>query len=262
MKPISAAQIRNALQVGFAGLIAAAIYEFAGLDAKGIEGFYIIYGVARSLLLTPEVSFAAARDRIVGTIFGGVIVALLILVLKSWLAVGIGYILIQILGRKIGLNQPTLMNASIMAVLLLAVPGNTNLGGLYVFERTIWHLVGLFIGMLIERLFWFRSETQRLQDSEQLLVKQLQSCLLKAEVVSSEDLILSYAKHCKIKSIAYRDCKIDDLKFVSLNEREELLEIALRHAVALGRVPAQLRKFDQIECSIALASLEKLLTNV
>ena len=122
MKPISAAQIRNALQVGFAGLIAAAIYEFAGLDAKGIEGFYIIYGVARSLLLTPEVSFAAARDRIVGTIFGGVIVALLILVLKSWLAVGIGYILIQILGRKIGLNQPTLMNGSIMAVLLLAVP--------------------------------------------------------------------------------------------------------------------------------------------
>ena len=122
-----------------------------------------------------------------------------------------------------------------MAVLLLAVPGNTNLGGLYVFERTIWHLVGLFIGMLIERLFWFRSATQRLQDSEQLLVKQLQSCLLKAEAVSSDDLILSYAKHCKIKSIAYRDCKIDDLKFVSLNEREELLEIAFRHAVALGR---------------------------
>jgi len=50
------------------------------------------------------------------------------------------------------------------------------------------------------------------------------------------------------------------LKFVSLNEREELLEIAFRHAVAVGRVPNQLKQFDQIECSIALASLEKLLT--
>lgn len=260
MKPISAAQIRNALQVGFAGLIAAAIYEFAGLNAKGIEGFYIIYGVARSLLLTPEASFAAARDRIVGTIFGGFIVALLILVLKSWLAVGIGYILIQVLGRKIRFNQSTLMNGSIMAVLLLAVPANTNLGGIYVFERTIWHLAGLLIGMAIERLFWFSSETQRLQDSEQFLVKQLRSFLLEAEAISPEDLILSYAKHCKIKSIVYRDSKIDDLKFVSLNQREELLEIAFRHAVAVGRVPNQLKKFDQIECSIALASLEKLLT--
>jgi len=57
-----------------------------------------------------------------GTVVGGVVVAMLMLVLDNWLAVGVGYMLIQLLGARLGLSAAALMNASVMAVMLLAVP--------------------------------------------------------------------------------------------------------------------------------------------
>jgi len=59
---------------------------------------------------------------VVGTVVGGVVVTLLMLVLDNWLAVGVGYVLIQLLGSRLGLSAAALMNASVMAVMLLAVP--------------------------------------------------------------------------------------------------------------------------------------------
>jgi len=55
-------------------------------------------------------------------VVGGVVVTLLMLVLDNWLAVGVGYVLIQLLGSRLGLSAAALMNASVMAVMLLAVP--------------------------------------------------------------------------------------------------------------------------------------------
>jgi len=61
MKSPTSVQVRNALQVGFAGFLAASIYELVGPDVNSIDGFYLVYGAARSLLPTPEASWAAAQ---------------------------------------------------------------------------------------------------------------------------------------------------------------------------------------------------------
>lgn len=127
-RPPSPQQIRNALQVGFAGFLAAGIHAAAGPDVNAVDGFYVVYGAARSLLPTPEASRAAAWARIVGTVFGGAVVVLLTQALHNWLAIGIGYVLIQRLGRRLGLSPATLMNAVIMTVLILAVPAHEQMG--------------------------------------------------------------------------------------------------------------------------------------
>ena len=124
----STQQIRNALQVGFAGFVAAGIHAAAGPDVNAVDGFYVVYGAARSLLPTPEASREAAWARIVGTVFGGAVVVLLTQALHNWLAIGVGYVLIQLLGRRLGLGPAALMNAVIMTVLILAVPAHVSMG--------------------------------------------------------------------------------------------------------------------------------------
>jgi hypothetical protein len=255
MKSITSDQILNSLQVGFAGFLATGVYAFAGPDSSGLDSFYVVYGAARSLLPTPEASMASAQARVVGTIFGGVVVALLILVLNNWIAIGIGYVIIQLLGRRMGLGPAALMNASVMAVLLLAIPSHNMQGGWYVFFRTLWHLVGLAIGMVVERLFWFRSPLQRLQESEDRLVQHIQNLLCGDDHQSVEELISIYAKHCKIRRLALRGGAGLKRQPFDVSRREELLERALRHAVAMQRVPDLLRGIDQRACSAAMQAL-------
>jgi hypothetical protein len=175
--PPFAQQIRNALQVGFAGFLAAGIHAAAGPDVNAVDGFHVVYGAARSLLPTPEASREAAWARMVGTVFGGAVVVLLTQALHNWLAIGIGYVLIQLLGRRLGLSPATLMDAVIMTVLILAVPAHERMGGWYVVDRTGWHLLGLLLGMAVERLFWFRSPLERLQDSERGLLGRIDALL-------------------------------------------------------------------------------------
>ena len=255
MKQLSADQIRNALQVGFAGFVATAVFQALGPNPNQVDGFYILYGVARSLLPTAEASLAAARARVVGTVFGGVVVALLTLVLSNWVGVGIGYVLIQVGGRRLGLNQATLMNASITAILLLAVPEFSALDGWYVFDRAGWHLVGLLIGMAIERLFWFRPALQRLQDSEQRLCTLIRAATSGEASIGAESLIGLYAQHCKIRSTVLQSDQAATLQLPGFVERDELLEQALQHAVAMQRAPKDLRSIDQEACEAALAGL-------
>ena len=257
MKQLSADQIRNALQVGFAGFVATAVFQALGPNPNQVDGFYILYGVARSLLPTAEASLAAARARVVGTVFGGVVVALLTLVLSNWLAVGIGYVLIQLGGRRLGLNQATLMNACITAILLLAVPEFSALDGWYVFDRAGWHLVGLLIGMAIERLFWFRPALQRLQDSEKRLCTLMLTATSGKESIGAESLIGLYAQHCKIRSTVLQSHQAGTLQLPGFVERDELLEQALQHAVAMQRAPKDLRHIDQEACEEALSNLRE-----
>ena len=257
MKQLSADQIRNALQVGFAGFVATAVYKATGHTTNEIDGFYILYGVARSLLPTAEASLAAARARVVGTIFGGVVVSLLTLVLSNWLGVGIGYVLIQLGGRRLGLNQATLMNADITAILLLAVPEFRALDGWYVLDRAGWHLVGLLIGMAIERLFWFRPALQRLRDSEQRLCTLIRAATSGEESIGAESLIGLYAQHCKIRSTVLQSNQGRTLQLPEFVERDELLEQALQHAVAMQRAPKDLRSIDQEACEAALKDLSE-----
>ncbi len=93
---------------------------------------------------------------------------------------GIGYVLVKLLGRRLGLDDATLMNGVIMALLLVAVPGYQDMGGLYVLYRTGWHLIGLMLGMAVERLFWFSPLLKRLQSSELALIAQLEDLLNRA----------------------------------------------------------------------------------
>lgn len=255
MKTPSPDQVRNALQVGFAGFLAAGVYELAGPHVNSIDGFYLVYGAARSLLPTPEASRAAAQARVVGTIFGGVVVTLLMVVLNNWLAAGVGYVLIQLIGRHLGLSAAGLMNASVMAIMLLAVPAYNQASGWYVLYRTLWHLVGLVIGMGVERLFWFRSALDRLQQSEERLIGFLQQVCEENRVLSAEQLIAMYAEHCKVRNTALRADPGSRLPSGMALQRDQLIERALRHAVAMQRVPGELRFIDQADCRMALAEL-------
>jgi uncharacterized membrane protein YgaE (UPF0421/DUF939 family) len=252
MKSPTSGQLRNALQVGFAGFLAAGIYELVGSDVNSIDGFYLVYGAARSLLPTPEASWAAAQARVVGTVFGGVVVTLLMLVLDNWLAVGVGYVLIQLLGWRLGLSAAALMNASVIAVMLLAVPVYRQEGGWYVLYRTLWHLIGLAIGMLVERLFWYRSALERLQQSEGDLIHSLNQCCNGGHGRSAEQLIEQYARHCQMRQIALAHREQNHL------QRDQLIEQALCHAVAMQRVPEGLRLIDQEACLAALMELQAL----
>ena len=256
MKRLSPDQIRNALQVGFAGFLAAGVYELAGPDVNSIDGFYLVYGAARSLLPTPEASWAAARARIMGTLFGGVVVTLLMLALNNWLAAGVGYVLIQLMGQRLGLSAAALMNASVMAIMLLAVPAYNQAGGWYVLYRTLWHLIGLAIGMVVERLFWFRSAEDRLQASVDQLIACLKLICEGDHLASPEDLIGIYADHCKVRATALRTCGRRKLSAEIAMVRDQWIEEALRHAVAMQRVPVSLRLIDKEACRAALSKLD------
>ncbi len=257
-RPPSPQQIRNALQVGFAGFLAAGIHAAAGPDVNAIDGFYVVYGAARSLLPTPEASREAAWARIVGTVFGGAVVVLLIQALHNWLAIGIGYVLIQLLGRRLGLSPATLMNAVIMTVLILAVPAHERMGAGYVVARTGWHLLGLLLGMAVERLFWFRSPLQRLEDSERGLLGRIEALLTGTSHDGAEELISAYGAHCTVRATVLRSPQAHGLASDRMQQRHEALEQALRHAVAMVRVPAVLRSIDADACREALLRLRSL----
>jgi uncharacterized membrane protein YgaE (UPF0421/DUF939 family) len=258
MKPVTSRQLMNSLQVGFAGFLATGLYTLFGNSAGSLNGFYVVYGVARSLLPTPEASLASAKSRVVGTVFGGVVVALLILVLNNWVAIGIGYVVIQLLGRKIGLSPSALLNASIMTVLLLAVPSYNQSGGWFVFFRTTWHLIGLGIGMAVERVFWFRSPQLRLRESEKNLMHQIDKVILNNETQTADDLIALYADHCRLRLLVLRKNDGGQEQINDDPRREELIERALRHAVAMQRVPSALREIDERVCKAAITEYARL----
>ncbi len=256
IRPLSAAQIRNALQVGFAGFLAGGLFLFAGSNATRIDAFYLAYGVARSLLPTPEASLKAARARVLGTVFGGLVVVLLMQSLNNWLAVGIGYVLIKLVGQRLGFDQATLMNAVIMAVLLVAVPDYQAMGGLYVLYRSLWHLLGLMIGMTVERLFWFKPLLKRLQQSEWHLIQQLQDLLDQKPAQRHQELIQAYSAHCTLRSLVLSSDQAHKLTTSDSQERQEWLEQAVRHGVARQRVPEQLEAIDAESCREALHQLK------
>jgi hypothetical protein len=256
LRSLSAQQIRNAWQVGFAGFLATGLYLSAGDAALRIDGFYVVYGVARSLLPTPEASLKAAKARIVGTVFGGLVVVMLIKAVSNWLAVGIGYVLVKLLGRRLGLDDATLMNGVIMALLLVAVPGYQDMGGLYVLYRTGWHLIGLMLGMAVERLFWFSPLLKRLQSSELALIAQLEDLLNRAPAQRDLELIGAYDSHCSLRSIVLRSDQAAVLSTPESQQRQEWLERAVRHGVARQRVQGPLAAIDADGCSEALRQLK------
>lgn len=255
LHPPSVRQIHNAVQVGFAGFLATGLFVVAGPEATRIDAFYVVYGVARSLLPTPEASLKAARARVVGTLFGGLVVMMLIKAVSNWLAVGIGYVLVKLLGRRLGLDQATLMNAVLMAVLLVAIPDYRDMGGLYVLYRTGWHLVGLMLGMAVERLFWFTPLLQRLERSESALIARLQDLLNQEPAQRAPELISAYASHCSLRSIVLKSDQAAMLGTPESQQRQEWLERAVRHGVARQRVPRQLASIDADGCRNALRQL-------
>lgn len=258
LRSLSPQQRRNALQTGFAGFLTAALFQWAGPGLAAVEGFYVVYGAVRSLLPTREASLEAARARLVGTVFGGVVVFLVMLVLRHWVAMGVAYGLIHAIGRRCGLSASTLFNAVVMVVLLLGVPAYESMGFAYVFYRTLWHALGLMIGMVVERLFWPDSPLQRLIASERALVERLEALLAGAAGLSAEQLIALYADHRATRSEVLRSADAALLQSPAFRDRHDCLEIALRHAVAMLRGPAVLQGFDARACREALGHYGRL----
>ncbi len=166
-------QWRSSLRTAVAALIAAAItLRWSGHPR--LDLWYCLYGVARSNLADQRVSARAARERILGTLFGGAIATALLLLGGGWIWVGIAYLLVELLGSPLRLSAGSRSNATVVAVLMFLVPADAGSGAFYVFFRTLWHLLGLAIGMAVEHLFWPRGDRERLQETEADLLEALQ----------------------------------------------------------------------------------------
>ncbi|CAK6686801.1 FUSC family protein [Synechococcus sp. CCY9201] len=252
LRSLSPQQTRNALLVGFAGFLATALYLWSGPAVAAEQGFYLVYGAVRSLLPSRDASLQAAQARLLGTAFGGVVVFLVMLAFRDWLAMGVAYVLIHRIGRRCGFSSATLVNAGVMVVLLLGVPAYGAMGFRYVFDRTLWHALGLGIGMAVERLFWPDAPLQRLITSERALVQRLHDLLAGRQVCSAESLIASYAEHRAVRSEVLRGSEAALLQSPSYRDRHDCLEIALRHAVAMLRGPTVLKTLDERACREAL----------
>ena len=252
LRDLNGMQIRNSLQVGFAGFLAAALFLHVGISADFDDGFYVVYGVARSLLPTPDQSLQAARARLTGTLFGGVIVVLVMQIGASWMAAGIGYVLIRLVGQWLRWSEATLNNAAVMAVLLLAVPDYEAMGMGYVLLRTGWHLIGLMIGMGVERLLWFQTPIERLRSAEEVLKQDLSAIVEGGTTASADGLILRHAELGVLRTAVRRSDAITAQESDAAQQRESCLEEALRHAVAMLRLPAGLRPLDAQACRAAL----------
>jgi hypothetical protein len=167
-------QWRSSLRAAVAALIAAAITLRWSGDPR-LDLWYCLYGVARSNLADQRVSARAARERILGTLFGGAIATALLLLGGGWIWVGIAYLLVELLGNPLRLSAGSRSNATVVAVLMFLVPADAGSGAFYVFFRTLWHLLGLAIGMAVEHLFWPRGDRERLQETEADLLEALQT---------------------------------------------------------------------------------------
>ncbi|MFZ4803779.1 MAG: hypothetical protein ACOYLI_03850 [Synechococcus lacustris] len=174
---LTRSQWQGSARIAIATLITGAIV-FRWAAGSSVDIWYALYGVARSNLANEELSIRVGRERLLGTAFGGVIAALLLLVGNPWLWVGLAYLLVELLGSQLGLSRGSRTNAMVAAVMVLMVPNNSAEGFNYVLYRTLWHGLGLGIGMAVEHLFWPSNANQRLRQSEQRLIAFLKDLFL------------------------------------------------------------------------------------
>lgn len=148
-------QWQLALKGALAAFLAMGVYAVVPESLRvRDQAFYLLYGIARSVLPSEQSSRTAFRDRITGTLFGGAVVAPLTLVARGWLAVGLGYLLVQLVANRLRLGPGLRTNAITMVFLLMLIPTYGQLGFTYTLHRVGWHLLGLSIGLAVERLFW------------------------------------------------------------------------------------------------------------
>lgn len=173
-RPLTAEQWHSSLRTAIAGLVAAPIALNWGGNS-GLDVWYCLYGVARSNLADQRLSGRAATEQLLGTLVGGGIGAGLVILGSNGLLVGVAYLLVELIGNRWGLSQGSRTNAIIAAILLLMVPEYGKEGAHWVANRLGWYLLGLAIGMAVERLLWPRGDRQRLAEQERNLIENLQT---------------------------------------------------------------------------------------
>jgi len=193
-------QWQLALKGALAAFLAMGVYAVVPESLRvRDQAFYLLYGIARSVLPSEQSSRTAFRDRITGTLFGGAVVAPLTLVARGWLAVGVGYLLVQLVANRLRLGPGLRTNAITMVFLLMLIPTYGQTGFTYTLHRVGWHILGLSIGIVVERLFWpedAEAERRRLRG---LLEQRLQP--LTAEVLppverrDAETLVALYRRY-------------------------------------------------------------------
>ncbi len=230
---------RSSLRTAIAGLIAAAIaLRWSGDNS--VDVWYCLYGVARSNLADQRLSARLARERILGTLFGGAIGAGLVLLGNGWALVGVAYLLVELLGNRLGLSSGSRSNGTVAAVLLLMVPDYGRQGASWVLLRTLWHLIGLAIGMAVEHLLWPRGDKERLAELEHELIVRLQGLNREPDPAASQRLERQLVSGFRrIRELAEQAAAADPAAWAQRggDERLRTLEQAVIHGTALVRHP-------------------------
>ena len=111
--------------------------------------------------------------------------------------------------------------------------------------------LGLMIGMGVERLLWFQTPIERLRSTEEVLKQDLSAIVEGGTTASADGLILRHAELGVLRTAVRRSDAITAQES-DAQQRESCLEEALRHAVAMLRLPAGLRPIDAQACRDAL----------
>jgi uncharacterized membrane protein YgaE (UPF0421/DUF939 family) len=236
-RPLSTEQWHSSLRTGIAALIAAAI-TMHWKGSSSLDLWYCLYGVARSNLADQRLSGRLARERIVGTLFGGAIGCALLLLGPGWVWIGIGYLLVQVLGTHCKLSGGSRSNGSIAVLLLMMVPGDSAAGPIYVLHRVLWHLLGLAIGMAVEHLFWPRGDRERLDELEAKLLGLLGGLDLQPDDALAQRQERQLVEHFrKIRELSRQTADEDPAAWSARQGERRLqdLEQAVIHAAALLR---------------------------
>jgi uncharacterized membrane protein YgaE (UPF0421/DUF939 family) len=226
-RPLTTEQWHSSLRTGIAALVAAAI-TMRWDGSTSLDLWYCLYGVARSNLADQRLSGRLARERIVGTLFGGVIGCVLQLLGPGWIWIGVGYLVVQVLGCHWKLSGGSRSNGAVAVLLLLMVPDHSAAGATYVLDRVLWHLLGLAIGMAVEHLFWPRGDLERLAEVEAQLLKLLGGLDLQP------DAGLAQRQERQLVELFRQIRELSGLA----EWRLQALEQAVIHAAALLRHPA------------------------
>ncbi|MCT0200264.1 FUSC family protein [Synechococcus sp. CS-1325] len=184
-RPLTTEQWHSSLRIGIASLIAAAI-TLRWNGSSSLDLWYCLYGVARSNLADQRLSSRLARERIVGTLFGGGVGCALLLLGPGWIWIGVGYLLVQLLGSHWNLSGGSRSNGAVAVLLMMMVPADSAAGPTYVLARVLWHLLGLSIGMAVEHLFWPRGDREQREQLEAKLLGLLADLDLQPDAVRAQ----------------------------------------------------------------------------
>lgn len=145
--------LRKSVKVTVAAFITAAIATYF----ERIE--FVWYPLLAVVIVVDdddEKTVAAARNRILGTITGGLVTFLVHTVLDGWIGVLVSILLMVPVLRMLGW-QSGLSTAALVSILFLMIPSHAALNWTYVFNRALDTTVGCVVALVVGLWMWPRN---------------------------------------------------------------------------------------------------------